>query len=1507
MKRILLMVRNPGNRKILNDFLGNKFEILIAEDDNAIFNDYDLCLLDAPSFDRSKDLIQRKKELHKPVFLPFILIATIEEFQNIAGLSTHLTDELLLTPVQPDMMQTRIERMLEERDNSIALKKTRNQAIEQLKRSNETLEKRVDERTRDIAESQKLLQSIIDNSPAIIYLKDIKGRYILVNREFETAVGASIRKIIGKTDHDIQPEEISRVIVDNDKKVLDAKKPLSFEEEVNKPDGIYTYLAVKFPVKNAHGDTYGICGISTDITDRKRAEAELKAERRRLGTILRALPVGILMADHNGQIYHANNTAKSIWGTDNLKDLNQRKGRWADSGRELVFDDWGLTSSIKNGEPSVDKLIEIERFDGSRAAILDSAAPLISPIGQVEGAVAIVQDITEQYQRAKLGEALNNINKILFSTIDFSKIMFDILSHSIGAINCEAASVALIKNDYVEFEYTSNIQKLADEKLAIRATPAIAQVINTKQSLVINDALNDEQVDHKLLQKYDIKSLAIIPLIAQDKVFGVMAYYYLSAPQAFTEPQIGFLNQLGASLSLALQNSDLYNSMQRELSRIALLKEIASAATSTLSIADVCNETLDITNSYLDANIGRIYYYNDQQGVLESLAIYGWPKDILEDIKTIPLSVDSNQTRLVKQRLSLMTHDSPGQAEISKKRVKAAGMTNSRWFIMPIIAKGKLIGSFSLSFEGIRPFTVDEISLYRSITEQLGIAIENAKLFESEVAAKSRARDELEISNALRQTADNLAISIELPDIFDSLASTVVDVTDIKRVSIFLQDESTGDISIVSSKGQETFTQGARFRHEELPMVIRKALANNMAVTIDSRSPEVTKSEHEFFRTLNIRLILFIPIIIGGKTVAIITASDPGQEHAFLEKERRIIEGIASQAAIAIERAHYYRALQEELIRTNILKDVAAIASSALNIDEITSQILNIAEDRLNLKAGSIHYHNKSSNVLSLLKTTHHYEKIIGQLGDIPVNNDTFMGRLVLTGKEYVTHETSGQSALSKDLTRRIGIENNRWIIMTIPVRDTAVGVMNFAFEEKRSFKHDEISLYHSIAEQLGIAIENARLYEAEVEAKKRATGELEISKLLGKTSQILATAVEMPKLINKLNDLADIVRQFTKRKRVTIHLIDHKKRELTLGGHSGVWNTGLSSPFSFDELIGKFRREVITNKRALVLDYEKDITPEENRRFAAYNIKLALTVPVIARGQTIASIFVDVPGQKVPFEEREIRLAESLAAQLGVAMERARLYEAERTIADTLQSALLTIPETLQGIEFGHTYRSASELARVGGDFYDLFELEHNKIGILLGDVSGKGLSAATLTSLVKNIVKAYALEGETPDKIMSRVNDIVFRESSSGTFVTVFMAILDLRTGRLSYCNAGHPPPILKKTAGKTVFVNDTAPVIGVLDKYAYQVKETSLDIGDILILYTDGIIEARRGKEFYGDDRLLKTVTQSKASTKDLTTELYNNVNDFTGGNLTDDLAIITLSLSKEAAADQTKHAA
>lgn len=265
------------------------------------------------------------------------------------------------------------------------------------------------------------------------------------------------------------------------------------------------------------------------------------------------------------------------------------------------------------------------------------------------------------------------------------------------------------------------------------------------------------------------------------------------------------------------------------------------------------------------------------------------------------------------------------------------------------------------------------------------------------------------------------------------------------------------------------------------------------------------------------------------------------------------------------------------------------------------------------------------------------------------------------------------------------------------------------------------------------------------------------------------------------------------------------------------------------------------------------------------------------------------------PLDSRERSVLDIFAAQASTAIENARLFEAQQTIAETLQRSILAIPEHLPGLSVGHLYRSATVAAHVGGDFYDLFTLDDGSIGILLGDISGKGLEASTVTSVVKNTVHAYALDRNPPAEVVSKANLVLNRLPGFADFVTLFFGILDTSTGSLRYCSAGHPPAMVRRAAGGVAKLETGSPIVGPLHDAVYEDTEALLAPGDVLVLYTDGVTEARREGEFFGEERLADVIGKERVPAEEIPRLIYERVSDFTGGVLDDDIALLSLTRS------------
>jgi phosphoserine phosphatase RsbU/P len=167
--------------------------------------------------------------------------------------------------------------------------------------------------------------------------------------------------------------------------------------------------------------------------------------------------------------------------------------------------------------------------------------------------------------------------------------------------------------------------------------------------------------------------------------------------------------------------------------------------------------------------------------------------------------------------------------------------------------------------------------------------------------------------------------------------------------------------------------------------------------------------------------------------------------------------------------------------------------------------------------------------------------------------------------------------------------------------------------------------------------------------------------------------------------------------------------------------------------------------------------------------------------------------------------------------------------------------------------YASMVAANEVGGDFYDFFMIDDHRLGFVIGDVSGKGISAALFMAVSRTLIRATALKGDSASNCMHYVNNLLCRESVSSMFVTVFYGILNTQTGEVDFVNAGHNPPYLLSASGISKVEMTNGLALGVLDDFIYESKKIQLKNGDRLLLYTDGVVEAFNQEETaYGEEK-------------------------------------------------------
>jgi serine phosphatase RsbU (regulator of sigma subunit)/anti-sigma regulatory factor (Ser/Thr protein kinase) len=267
----------------------------------------------------------------------------------------------------------------------------------------------------------------------------------------------------------------------------------------------------------------------------------------------------------------------------------------------------------------------------------------------------------------------------------------------------------------------------------------------------------------------------------------------------------------------------------------------------------------------------------------------------------------------------------------------------------------------------------------------------------------------------------------------------------------------------------------------------------------------------------------------------------------------------------------------------------------------------------------------------------------------------------------------------------------------------------------------------------------------------------------------------------------------------------------------------------------------VAAERRAIRLD-DIQTTDDLDPLFSSSAIKALLAVPLMVGDRTIGVVQVGTERQR-RFSDDDERLLQLAADRIAQAIERTRLNEHAHHVAETLQRALLPdrLPE-LPGVALAARYLPGGPDTDVGGDWYDVARLTDGRVMAVMGDVVGRGIPAAALMGQLRNAFRVYAQDHDRPAEILDRMN-VLLHQVGPGQMATAVVLVFDPADGTLCFAAAGHPPPVMLRPDGSATFLENPPTVpLGVLPYGRYRVYEGKLEPGAGVLLYTDGLVEAR-----------------------------------------------------------------
>jgi serine phosphatase RsbU (regulator of sigma subunit) len=601
------------------------------------------------------------------------------------------------------------------------------------------------------------------------------------------------------------------------------------------------------------------------------------------------------------------------------------------------------------------------------------------------------------------------------------------------------------------------------------------------------------------------------------------------------------------------------------------------------------------------------------------------------------------------------------------------------------------------------------------------------------------------------------------------------------------------------------------------------------------------------------------------------------------------LAAFAVRAAHALKAGERARELELELGRTRTLLSVVGEAISRLSLAHTLETALDRFAELLAIDRVGIYLRDRAELVpVAGRGLAGGHEEVARALFELALGP--------LRARDTIEVRAGARDRLAAPVRRTLrsaGVD----AVLAVPlrVRDEAIGLL-VAYPGPRRLEESERALVSSLAAQLAVAVQNAVLHEQ--------------AKELG---DALSTALESEReAAKRLGALYEISRSFAQSLSLETTLDAVVK---TVVGTLGVDAAVVRTPGARGETMVARAVHVADERLAdairTVLEFPQPRTLRPARPFlldvttaARLGGSHALLVPFLERGSTAAVLPLESPSEALglltivsldagrPITEQTIASATTIAAQAALAIDNARLYQQQKAFAETIQQALLPRDRPhVPGLDIGAVYESAARVD-VGGDVYDFVELPGGRLAVVVGDVTGHGIDATADMAMAKFVFRSLVREHSEPGDFLTHANRVVAGEIEVGKFITLSYLAVD-GSGRIACASAGHPAPRLVLPSGSVEELACGGLALGIDDAQQYDDARATLAPGAAVVLYTDGVIEARRDGELYGVERLDAVLAAShRLRAQALAQAVLDDCRAFGGGELADDCAVVVV---------------
>ncbi len=1027
----------------------------------------------------------------------------------------------------------------------------------------------------------------------------------------------------------------------------------------------------------------------------------------------------------------------------------------------------------------------------------------------------------------------------------------------------------------------------------------IGTVALTGKEIIANDVSKEPRF-RELPDLPDTKSEAVLPLLVENRILGVLDVQS-NVYGAFHEMDLLVVRTLADNIALAAEGARIYQKLEERAKQMSAVAEINYALSSILDLEKLLKEVVNVIHDRFAIPLVHIYtVHPGRQKVIfqagsgkraQNLKINSFAFDLDSPLGMIPHVARTGRSMLAndvtKESLFRPSRNAPNETK--------AEMT------IPLKFGDNVLGVLDLQSNEPNVFNDGQLDLFEGLASGIALSIRNATLFRTEIWRRN-------VAETFKDVAGMLSSNLALDELLERILTQLENTLPCDSSAIWLldhqDDEQPRNIRLAAVRG--TNRKKVIAAREDTPSV-----SQFLDLPIDQKIPIIRKPTDPYGPLGSAGGFppdyssIAVPLLSGDEVIGVLTLA----HHAtgrYGSEASLISSTFASYAAVAIENASLYANAQADAWSSTVLLQVAEAMQSITNVDELLSTMVRLTPLLVGINQCAIFLRDENESScrleawygftpeddekllrddqsLSMLKMRLTREPVfindpVSDLGMSSLTHNTETGTLVLI--PLLSHgEILGGFLVSHNSSGEFGIRN--------------------------VFNDQTLAILQGIARQTSIALENIRLVESRQEEAYITAVLLQVAQAVvsqNKLEDILDTIVHLMPILVGVNTCV-------------IYLFDEK---------SNCFIPANAIAPSHDETEELLNHSFQPGDMALLDDLMKadgllscpiespDILPSQWKSLQwlqnddslfSTNRNWLLGMPLSIKGVVFGALIAKETDIIPAFHPKRLELIRGVAQQTTLAIQNERLkqemvgrerMEREFQLARQIQQAFL--PETLPEHKDWQISRLWQTAREVGGDFYDIFETKDKRIALVIADVADKGMPAALYMTVTRTLIRATLQSTTSPGKVLARVNDLLESESRNGMFVTAFLALLDPKTGVLEYANAGHNLPLMiHSNPARISSLEKDGIALGVMAQAEYKDKKITLEPGETLLFYTDGVTEAFSAEgELFSEPRLVNALLNSTVtSAEQLLASIEELIKEFRNGEPpSDDLTMIAI---------------